>query len=58
MTRVEYLQEKHDVLIKQIEDELRVNFPDHIAEKMIRLVNHYGDTCIKLVEAEHAECGS
>lgn len=59
MTRVEYLQEKHDALVETISEKLAayVTNTDHRAE-LESLINQYGNTCIKLVEAEHAECGS
>lgn len=55
MNEVDRLQNTHDDLLSQIEMEIRRKL-DSFSEQeaLIRLVNRYGNACIKLVEAEHA----
>lgn len=59
MSKVDKLQERHDNLLDQIEKDLKtLPIRESEIQHLLSLVNKYGDTCIKLVEAEHEECGS
>ena len=58
MSRVDELQERHDKLLAELEGAIKIACAKESRDYILSLVNQYGNTCIKLVEAEHAECGS